>query len=479
MMKVGIDAIHYYIPKTYLPIQDLAEARGIEYAKLNKGLGLESMAIPDVDEDVATMAANAVLRLIEDQKINPKEIGRIYLGTESALDAAKATASYAASIVERNLENSYGERSLKNCDVVDLTFACIGGIDALENAMDWVRADAGRKAIVVAADMAKYDLESTGEYTQGAGAVAVLVSADPKILAFNANIGVAMDSVSDFFKPRRSFSKTGLLQKAAELLDSELSAQDAQQLIASTGHGFWNDSSHEVEIHKEEPVFDGPYSNDCYQERITEALIDFQSKKEMQVLDRWDKMVFHLPYAFQGRRMIAANWVEWMRAAGRGCELQDVLRELDLENADEKAQIKALSKSALYKAFVNEYISQGERASSLIGNMYTGSIFMSLLSMLVNARSEEEALAGKKIGFFAYGSGSKAKVLEAEVDVNWKENLENIALFEELAEREAISFGDYENWHKGKLSNPLQDKRDIKLKEIGQEGVTLGYRYYA
>ena len=46
------------------------------------------MAFPDVHEDAATFAAEALLKLIQDYKINPKEISRIYLGTESALDAA-------------------------------------------------------------------------------------------------------------------------------------------------------------------------------------------------------------------------------------------------------------------------------------------------------------------------------------------------------------------------------------------------------
>ena len=42
-------------------IEALAEARNIEYAKLNKGLGLTSMSFPDIDEDAASMGANAVL----------------------------------------------------------------------------------------------------------------------------------------------------------------------------------------------------------------------------------------------------------------------------------------------------------------------------------------------------------------------------------------------------------------------------------
>ena len=173
MTKTGIDAIHYYVPSLVLPISALAEARGIEYAKLNKGLGLEGMALCDADEDVATMAAEAAINLIEEQGLEPQEIDRIYLGTESALDAAKPTAAYILGIIEDRLQSEYGERCLQNCDVIDMTFACIGGVDALLNSADYIRLHPQSKAIVIAADKAQYDLASTGEYTQGAGAVAM------------------------------------------------------------------------------------------------------------------------------------------------------------------------------------------------------------------------------------------------------------------------------------------------------------------
>ena len=477
-MKIGIDAINYYVPKTYLPIEVLANARGIEYAKLNKGLGLEKMAIPDVNEDVATMAANAVLRLIAQNDLDPAEIGRMYLGTESALDAAKPTASYVAGMVEQSLESKFGKRALKNCDVVDLTFACIGAVDALENALDWVRAEPSRKAIVIAADMAKYDLASTGEYTQGAGAVAILVSAFPRMLAINQTIGVAMQSVSDFFKPRRTFDKAELLVAAAQLLGSELKQSDIEQLLASANHPFWGMLSNEVEVHKEEPVFDGPYSNDCYQERITEALANFKTKQPIKVLERWSKLVFHLPYAFQGRRMIVENWMGWMKDAGRGDELKDTLKQLGAQDLDNAAQVKVLAKSALYQSFVHDFIAQGEAASSQIGNMYTASIFMSLLSLLVKAAQADEDLTGKNIGFFAYGSGSKSKVLEAEVQVEWKQALNGISLFEELDARHALTFEQYEAWHNKKLKTAFVNDEQPRLNHIGEEGVTLGYRYY-
>lgn len=77
-MKIGIEAASFFVPSLYLEIKDLAEKRGIELAKLEKGLGLKRMAFPDVHEDAATFAAEALLKLIQDYKINPKEISRIY-----------------------------------------------------------------------------------------------------------------------------------------------------------------------------------------------------------------------------------------------------------------------------------------------------------------------------------------------------------------------------------------------------------------
>ena len=132
-ISAGIDDLAVYIPQLYLPIATLAETRGIEYAKLNKGLGLTAMAVPDVGEDAATMMANAVRELIEKNDLHPRQIGRLYLGTESSIDGAKPTATYALQMLQEYFAPTYGEDCFINCDVVDLTFACIGAVDALQN----------------------------------------------------------------------------------------------------------------------------------------------------------------------------------------------------------------------------------------------------------------------------------------------------------------------------------------------------------
>ena len=165
MKNVGIDAIDYYIPNLFVDMQDLSLARDIPYEKLSQGLGLKKMSIPDSNEDTASLAANALLELITKNKINPSDIGRIYLGTETGLDSSKPISSYVIEIVEDLLSEKFGSRSFKNCDIVDLTFACAGAVDALQNCCDWVRNGHNRQAIVIASDIAKYELNSTGEYT--------------------------------------------------------------------------------------------------------------------------------------------------------------------------------------------------------------------------------------------------------------------------------------------------------------------------
>ena len=131
MASVGIDDIAIHFPRLYFGMEDFAKLRGADFGKLNRGLGLAAMAIPDVHEDTATMGANAVRRLLDRNAIDPSSIGRIYLGTESALDGSKPTATYIMDMLEQRYTPIHGKDCFRNCDVVDLTFACIGAVLSL------------------------------------------------------------------------------------------------------------------------------------------------------------------------------------------------------------------------------------------------------------------------------------------------------------------------------------------------------------
>ncbi|MBE8232188.1 MAG: hydroxymethylglutaryl-CoA synthase, partial [Endozoicomonadaceae bacterium] len=58
-MLIGIDDLNFYVPSFYLPLATLAKQKGELPEKYHHGLGQRHMAIPSLDEDIVTMAANA------------------------------------------------------------------------------------------------------------------------------------------------------------------------------------------------------------------------------------------------------------------------------------------------------------------------------------------------------------------------------------------------------------------------------------
>ena len=440
-MDIGISYLDFYIPKNYLDIEEFSKNRNINGDKLKKGLGIEKMAFLDVHEDTATMAANALNNLMVKHNIDPSDISRIYLGTESALDSSKPTATYAVDMVEQKI----GKRVFMHTDVVDMTFACVGAVDVLQNALDYVRVHPEAKVVVIASDFAKYDLESSGEYTQGAGSVALLVESEPLLMSFNSIFGVGFKSAHDFFKPRRQYAA-----------DKKTQAYTTDKTL---------------QVYREEPVFDGQFSNQCYQDRIREAYFHYKSKASVNetLHERWSSLIFHLPYASHGKRIFTEIYQlekDNLQPNGASHKLYDF------------DTLKALAKSDEYRAFVQKKITSAQLASGQIGNMYAASIFMSLISELVYKK--DKLKAGDKFGFIAYGSGSKSKVFEGQLLDGFATSVDKLRLKERLANRQAIDFETYEKLHRKALKKSVnQPKQEFALKHITDSGDGLvGRRLY-
>ncbi len=449
-MKTGIDAISFDVANIHLPIKTLAAARNIEPEKLEKGLGLIKMTLPDAHQDAVVFGANALTKLIIDNQINLSEISRIYVGTESAIDSSKPISSFLISLMEQK----FGEDSLAECDVVDFTFACIGGVDALQNCIDFVKLNPTKKAIVVTTDFAKYDLNSTGEYTQGAGALAMLVTSNPRIIAFDENWATSTKGVFDFFKPYRSVSKEAINQN-------------------ENNDPWFDNLEAEIEIHKDQPVFDGQYSNQCYMDRTRNAYFSFKKLKNTTetLYNSWNSIIMHLPYSFQGRRMLSEIYA---------LDSADKIISENIEPTDYQNKIKEVGKSDEYKKFVTEKLQPAELASSLIGNLYTGSIFMGLLSTLAHYYDTKKDIAGTKFGFLAYGSGSKSKVFEGTIQPEWQSALAKIKLFENLEESTEIGFETYERLHKKEQKQSVRSPKDEWVLDRIEKEIPhlIGARYY-
>ena len=457
-LSVGIDDLRFAFPSLYMKLSDLAIARDIEPAKLTKGLGLLEMSVCDVDEDVITLSAKALLDLVKSNNLKPSEIGRIYVGTESSIDGSKPIASYLLGILSQYfIQQGEEPNALRNVDVVDMTFACIGAVDAMHNSLAYLTIEPSKKAIVIAADIANYDLASSGEYTQGAGAAAVLLSVDPKLMSIDPKVGVAAACVHDFFKPLRVHS------------NAELGAQKYEEDI--------------ITVHRETPIFDGPLSNFTYQCRIEEAYRNYADKqgKEMN-LDSYDAFIFHLPYAYHGRRIIDKIFLADMESKGELSAFyqslpvsQPIKEELspDEFKAAKRAWKKSIVKSEQYSSMVQSKIEKSERLSSKTGNVYTASIFLALISDLYFAAKAKSTR--NNVLFFAYGSGSKSKVFSGELASGWESLVSNWNIEAQIAERQNIDFDTYVGIRLHTLCSPVADKSSNII--MTSSGITDTNRY--
>ncbi|HRT04924.1 MAG TPA: hydroxymethylglutaryl-CoA synthase, partial [Kiritimatiellia bacterium] len=188
-MKIGIDLISFHTPAYVLDLRVLAEKRGADPDKFIVGIGQERMAVVPPDQDIVTLAANAALPVVE--KAGRENVELLIFATESGIDQSKAAAMFCHKLL--GLPST--------CRCIETKEACYGATASLRMAAAMVAARPHTKALVLAADIARYDLASPGEPTQGAGGVAMLVSAHPRILALDPEAGFHAEDIMDFWRP--------------------------------------------------------------------------------------------------------------------------------------------------------------------------------------------------------------------------------------------------------------------------------------
>lgn len=188
-MNVGIDRISFYTPQYYLDLRTLAQERGVDPDKYLIGLGQERMSVPPPDEDIISMAASAAWPILEATGRDGIEL--LLFATESAIDQSKSAATFLHGLLELPAR----------CRAVELKQACYAATAGLRLAAELIARRPEVRALVVGSDIARYDLQSAGEPTQGAGAVAMLVTAEPRILVLEPEYGVFAQNVFDFWRP--------------------------------------------------------------------------------------------------------------------------------------------------------------------------------------------------------------------------------------------------------------------------------------
>jgi len=460
-MAAGIDDIAIYIPRLYIDATDFANARGLDPIKLQKGLGISQMAIVDANQDPACLAANACLTIMQRNKLSPDDIGRLYVSTESAFDESKAMNSYVIGM----LEQVYGQGAFEHCGGVETKFACVSGSYALYDNANWIRAgeSEGKHALVVVSDIAKYDMGSSGEMTQGAGSVVMLLNDDPRLLSFDPKVtATSIKDEYDFYRP----------------------------------------------FGKETPIVHGQYSNLLYMIQVRKALESYKKKvissgliklkPDETILDHMDYINMHLPYSNMGKKALAylvrhewrqlPRWKRILEKIGmdepkpkdpRGT-IESVLADEEFMAKDHEFT-KLFTKTKEYQEVYESKLSSSLIASSMIGNLYTASLYLGFRSSLEFEYQKGVDLAGKRVGFGSYGSGSSAMVFSGVIQPEYEQIVKNMNLEIEIGERRRLTWDEYEELHENKLSpeeSMLHSKKEFVLVDVQTKTETRGERRY-
>jgi hydroxymethylglutaryl-CoA synthase len=423
-MPVGIDDLAIYVPKLYIDYMDFAQARGIDPQKLEYGIGIRKMALVDTNQDPACMAANACLKLMQRNHLHPEDVGRLYIATESALDESKAMNSFVVGM----LEQVYGECSFEHAGGIECKFACVSGSYALYDNANWIRAgeNNGKSAIVIVSDIAKYDIGSSGEYTQGAGAVAMLVKDNPRLLAFDQKVAsTIIKNEYDFYRP----------------------------------------------IGKETPLVNGNYSNLLYLIQVKKAFDSYKEKALASgliqirdgesITDHIDLFSVHLPYRRMGEKALAyllrhewrnlPRWKHVIKEIGMDepvvkdlqGTIESILADTEFMKSDEKFR-RAFMQTSFYNEVFETKMASSLEASSIIGNLYTASMYMGFRSLVEFEFKKGVELEGKRVGFGSYGSGCSAMVFSGLIQHDYKEVVKRMNLEEEIGPRTKVSMKEYE-----------------------------------
>jgi len=460
-MAAGIDNIGIYIPQLYLDASDFAKARGLDPEKLERGLGIKQMAIVDTNQDPACLAANACLNVMQKTKLSPDEIGRLYVATESSLDESKAMNSDVIGM----LEQVYGEGTFGHCGGIECKFACVSGSYALYDNTNWIRAGESedKYALVVVSDIAKYDLGSSGEVTQGAGAIAMLLNHNPRLVEFDPKVtSTSIKNEYDFYRP----------------------------------------------FGKETPIVHGQYSNLLYLIQVKNALTDYKRKvmdtgliklKEGEtILDHVDYLNMHLPYSNMGKKALAylvrhewrdlPRWKKIIEKIGmnepipkdpRGT-IESVLADAEFMAKDHQFT-KLFTKTPEYLELYESKLASSLIASKMIGNLYTASLYLGFRSSLEFEYQKGVDLKGKRIGFCSYGSGASAMIFSGVIQPEYKQVVKDMNIEAELGPRTKLTLKEYEEMHENKRGiekNIRSAKKEFILVDVNTSLESRGERHY-
>ncbi|RLF46863.1 MAG: hydroxymethylglutaryl-CoA synthase [Thermoplasmata archaeon] len=177
-----------YVPRYRIKVEEIARIWGKQAASISSGLYVFEKSVPGIDEDTATISVEAARRAVKHAKINPKEIGAIYVGSESHPYAVKPTATIVAEAIEATPELT----------AADYEFACKAGTAGMQNCIALVKSNMIKYGMAIGADVAQAAPGDALEYTAAAGGAAFIIGKEG-IAEINDTVSFTTDT-PDFWR---------------------------------------------------------------------------------------------------------------------------------------------------------------------------------------------------------------------------------------------------------------------------------------
>lgn len=382
ILKVGISQIGVAIPRYFLSLEELTKFRKIPLEYANKGLGVFQARIP-YEKPIEDLAAEAL------RKINYRDVQRFFVSTESDPDLSKP---FGVKIINQRL----GLKAIP----FQYKFACLSGVEALISACEYSVAHQGKPAVVLAVDRSVYQKTNPGaEMTQGCAAVAIRVETNPRLLVLDyQNFGEFSADIDDFKVPGPSFPF---------------------------------------------PEVNGELTKSAYLNCQKQALEDWQKKnkkflkklKEKLITDAFDFFIMHTPFPKMVEWVAAVFWRHEKLKEKPHLALSHCIKNPELFK-EYKKDLDKVRKLPQFQEFFEKKVKPGLKYNLYIGNSYTCSIFISLLSIL------ERIKEGQEIGMSGYGSGAGAICLRStSVGNGFKSDIQI-----QLEKGKKLSLKKYEQW---------------------------------
>lgn len=175
---------------------------------------------------------------------------------------------------------------------------------------------------------------------------------------------------------------------------------------------------------------DGKYSTQVYLDFFKHTFNDYKEQKNLETRD-FAAIVYHLPFTKMG---LKAN-------------------RIAIEGEDEETNARLM-----------DSFTAAKELNANVGNIYTGSLYLSLLSLLENG----DLKAGDLTGLFSYGSGAMAEFYSANVVEGYEKQIDKAGDEALLAKRKKLSVDEYERIFSEALEDPQNGVELVSDEDSGK-----------